>query len=602
MGQDDESMGSFYRKIGGLALAFLSILIPLLAIIIPVALLYSVYMGAEGSMLSAANDKAANEGKTLDAQDAFWWDPQNIIDNMDTLLGYMDTGSEGHSYMTSDDLKMILKAIVTYRKLVRKDIVNKYTYYYHDYSWTENPPESGGEDEEDDGDTAPAEPTYTVVDDVDESYGPETALNSSIEDEPIYAVSWQEIYAFVAMKTLIDEGNAKNWEDQEIDRNGRQNTVATKRIDPTLLCQLINSFSFEFGYYFDPTQSPGTVYQYRDMESNAYILVKEGANVEHGTEVAGTTPAFTYKEKKIPAVAPAEAKNCYTTVEYVYEGNVLKGRVITVDGLAYVKFAESILGEGNFEFDWFMDKLRLLPGAEYDPGDGSGTLISRYEKVYESYKDGKPITYFDTSIPGVGSVRLGSGLDTSNVHNEIIDVTNNNGVIDASAIIKIVPSWTGSHKEFIEKIAAIAMELWEKYHILPSLTIAQAIVESGWGAHHCNGNNLFGIKANGIQSADSPWDGSYANCWTWEEINGQMVRVQANFRAYDKIEDSVVDHAIFLNQYSHYEGIVGETDWRKAVEELGNSGYATSSSYYSSVYSVIEAYGLDSYDRQLLGN
>jgi len=56
---------------------------------------------------------------------------------------------------------------------------------------------------------------------------------------------------------------------------------------------------------------------------------------------------------------------------------------------------------------------------------------------------------------------------------------------------------TGEQKEFIEKVGAMAADNMAKSGILASLTIAQAILESGWGKSGLtvNANALFGIKA-----------------------------------------------------------------------------------------------------------
>ncbi|HER1388856.1 TPA: glucosaminidase domain-containing protein, partial [Streptococcus pyogenes] len=48
---------------------------------------------------------------------------------------------------------------------------------------------------------------------------------------------------------------------------------------------------------------------------------------------------------------------------------------------------------------------------------------------------------------------------------------------------------------FLDKIKQGCLDGWTKYKILPSLTAAQAILESGWGKHAPH-NALFGIKAD----------------------------------------------------------------------------------------------------------
>ena len=52
-------------------------------------------------------------------------------------------------------------------------------------------------------------------------------------------------------------------------------------------------------------------------------------------------------------------------------------------------------------------------------------------------------------------------------------------------------------KKFIERVGALAATDMQKSGVLASLTIAQAILESGWGKSGLTvkGNALFGIKA-----------------------------------------------------------------------------------------------------------
>lgn len=53
--------------------------------------------------------------------------------------------------------------------------------------------------------------------------------------------------------------------------------------------------------------------------------------------------------------------------------------------------------------------------------------------------------------------------------------------------------------EFISKVAPAAVEDMRKHRVPASLTIAQAILESGWGTSELatKANNLFGIKGTG---------------------------------------------------------------------------------------------------------
>ena len=78
---------------------------------------------------------------------------------------------------------------------------------------------------------------------------------------------------------------------------------------------------------------------------------------------------------------------------------------------------------------------------------------------------------------------------------------------------------------FINLILDGSIENYKEYKILPSITIGQAILESGWGKSELavSHNNLFGIKA------DSRWDGAVAAINSKENYNDSYI---SNFRKY----------------------------------------------------------------------
>lgn len=568
-----------------------------LAIVLLFTFIISLFMGSEASFADGAEHSEEN-GKiqVVGNPEDFWYDPQNVLDNLDTLNKDIDdAGNIGHSYLTDSDLKVILNAIINYRKLVRKDITRTYEYYYHNYSWSENEnydPDATA-DEIDTGEKTTVQ--YTITDEEDKKKRAD-CVNSSIEDDPLFSVTWEEIYAIMTMSSVEKDGYEDYWEDDFLDAEGgtrTKKTVAKARIDANTLAELINNFTYKFGYYFDPTASSwnGHIFSYDEMEEHAYIRVISGTNVEHGTEVAGTTEPFTYTDQKIPAVAPAVAQNCYQKVVYLYEGNVLKGREITVDGQAFVDYLETVLGEENFDFDWFMDKLRLLPGVTHD--DGYGSMMDRYERIYQSYKNGAPEIFYDYNIPGAGSVTLGSSCPRDVIPYQQIIMTNSANQVTGVNQIVYEANWSGGRAEFIDIIGNLAIKLWNEYGILPSLTIAQAALESGWG-NSAPGNMLFGIKAG------SSWAGKTQLLWTHENINGVSVKVQDTFRAYDSWEESIIDHAKLLNA-PRYTAVQGNTDYVSACYEVKAAGYATDPLYAQKLIGMIEAYGLDKYDK-MIGN
>ena len=42
--------------------------------------------------------------------------------------------------------------------------------------------------------------------------------------------------------------------------------------------------------------------------------------------------------------------------------------------------------------------------------------------------------------------------------------------------------------DFVKKVSVVAIENYDEYRILPSLAVAQASLESGWGKSHIQNN------------------------------------------------------------------------------------------------------------------
>ena len=149
---------------------------------------------------------------------------------------------------------------------------------------------------------------------------------------------------------------------------------------------------------------------------------------------------------------------------------------------------------------------------------------------------------------------------------------------------------------FLSAIKQGAMD-GAKEGVLPSITAAQAILESGWGSSElakAPNNNLFGIK----DSED--WNGESVTVLTQEYVNGGYITVNAAFRKYASWNDSVVDHAKFFTstewRKDNYRKVVNETDYRIAAQELKNAGYATDPNYPGKLIRLIEAYKLYEWD------
>ena len=148
-----------------------------------------------------------------------------------------------------------------------------------------------------------------------------------------------------------------------------------------------------------------------------------------------------------------------------------------------------------------------------------------------------------------------------------------------------------SNNAFIGSIVNGAIQGWTQHQILPSLTLAQAILESAWGKSSLASqyHNLFGIKGS--------YKGMSVNMPTYEEYGGRMVLINDAFRRYPDNNASVQDHTDFLVKNSRYHNLIGVRDANTATYLIRADGYATASSYTNSLRSVINTYDLTRYDR-----
>ena len=163
-----------------------------------------------------------------------------------------------------------------------------------------------------------------------------------------------------------------------------------------------------------------------------------------------------------------------------------------------------------------------------------------------------------------------------------------------------------SNKEVIAKVGPLFTADQKKTGVLASISLAQFILESGYGKSELaqQANNCFGMKKSlsGNTWAGSVWDGkSIYTKKTKEQRSWGTETVTAQFRKYACIEDSIADHSAYLTgakkgSVLRYEGLKGCTDYRKAAQIVKAGGYATRTSYVDKLCSIIEQWKLTQYD------
>ena len=142
-------------------------------------------------------------------------------------------------------------------------------------------------------------------------------------------------------------------------------------------------------------------------------------------------------------------------------------------------------------------------------------------------------------------------------------------------------------ERYILKYSNAAVTEMERYGIPASITLAQAILESGNGESRLanEGNNHFGIKCH------SNWNG--------ETIIEDDDEKGECFRKYDKVADSYRDHSLFLTERGRYSFLFeyNKSDYKKWAKGLKKAGYATNPNYPTLLIDLIERYELYTYDK-----
>ena len=164
-----------------------------------------------------------------------------------------------------------------------------------------------------------------------------------------------------------------------------------------------------------------------------------------------------------------------------------------------------------------------------------------------------------------------------------------------------------SESDVIKSVGTLFTADQKKTGILASVSMAQFILESGYGKSELaqNANNVFGMKCSlsGNTWSGSTWNGTskYTKQTKEQNTDGSYTTITADFRKYPRVEDSIADYSAYLlgaknGSKLRYEGLKGCTDYKKAAQIIKDGGYATSLTYVEKLCSIIERWNLTQYD------
>lgn len=159
-----------------------------------------------------------------------------------------------------------------------------------------------------------------------------------------------------------------------------------------------------------------------------------------------------------------------------------------------------------------------------------------------------------------------------------------------------------SRAAFIKAAVPGAQQSDRETQVPASVTLAQAILETGSGTVAAGANNYFGIKATAVDGAPAgtfQWGVNGVGCVlrkTQEVIGGRSVTTIGAFRAYATLDASIEDHGARLLANDVYKGAFQYTEQPEKFARVIARYYATDPSYGDKVVSLMRGEKLTKYD------
>jgi flagellum-specific peptidoglycan hydrolase FlgJ len=147
--------------------------------------------------------------------------------------------------------------------------------------------------------------------------------------------------------------------------------------------------------------------------------------------------------------------------------------------------------------------------------------------------------------------------------------------------------------QFIAAYGPAAQQACHGTGLLASICLAQAALESGWGASDLTkeANNFFGMKAG------TRWKGAVVTKATKEQLKDKSwVTVQAAFRKYATPADSFRDRVALFRGLARYQRLFQLTDAQTEARQLVECGYATDQLYSQKLMSIVRMHNLTRFD------
>lgn len=172
--------------------------------------------------------------------------------------------------------------------------------------------------------------------------------------------------------------------------------------------------------------------------------------------------------------------------------------------------------------------------------------------------------------------------------NGTTSLSNSTEVLEATTRVRVT---TAMVLAYIERYKDVAKDNMTRTGIPASITLGQAILESGAGTGPLSvqANNHFGIKCH--------------KEWSGPSIKYTDDAENECFRKYEDPSLSFKDHSYFLTSRPRYAELFEfqKNDYKSWAYGLKAAGYATDTKYPDKLIGLIERYQLNKFDAEVLG-
>jgi peptidoglycan hydrolase FlgJ len=257
-----------------------------------------------------------------------------------------------------------------------------------------------------------------------------------------------------------------------------------------------------------------------------------------------------------------------------------------------MRSASAVFAEGNFlssnEGDMYQEMLDDQLSLNLSKDRGMGIADAMVRQLKRNFGNDEPGG--GKGVTSIGDSALGEYLKNRNQLKPSMAGLRAPEQAEAAGKTDIsVIKFDGSVSQFVERLYPMAEKAARVLGVDADVLIAQAALETGWGAKITPGvnghssNNLFNIKA------DQRWQGASVNVATMEIRDGVAVRERAAFRAYPSAEHSFEDYADFVSNSYRYQQAANSGNSESYIRKLADAGYATDPAYADKVLRILNS-------------